>query len=266
MSELVPEVHVNKNGVPVVKHVRPGGKKKKPTRPYYPPLDPAESRVIAQRRDLKQLIEIARHDIYFDGTNNDLPPTLIEYFKENFSDATIAAYLELAEQHKERSLNALMGVLANRDHDRIAGYVVRIVAQDTLDDNRWSNEHRGPYSYGEAMKIYYGLETYKTEGFSPARNILDDEDPATATTMSLIKYTNRMAEAGFEDEVGVIEIKGGRRTMHVIPSGDMVKLLVDRPHDADAIADIVLKDKIEDVGIIRDMLEAPTQSLRDGIL
>lgn len=266
MSELVPEVRVNKNGVPVTKHVRPGGKKKKPTRPFYPTLSPEETRVIAQRKQLKDFVDRARYDLDFDGCNISVPPSLIEYFKDNFSDATIAAYVDLAKTHKDRTVNTLMGVLTNRDNDRIAAYVARIVEQDTLDDNAWCNDYKGPYIYGEALKTFYALEMYKDVGFAPARNILDDEDPATASTMSLIKYTNRMVEAGFEDSVGAIEIKGGRGMVYVIPDSAMVKLIVDRPDDVDDIADLVLKDQIEDAGIIRDMLEAPTQSLRDGIL
>jgi hypothetical protein len=211
-------------------------------------------------------VDIAVHELDFEGANISIPPSLIEYFKENFSDATIAAYADLAKSHEDRAVNTLMGVLTNRDSDRIAGYVARIVEQDTLDDNAWCNDYKGPYSYGEALKIYYGLEKYKDDGFIPASNLLDDEDPVTATTMGLIKYTNRMVDEGFEDEVGAIEISGGRDKVYVIPSSDMVKLLVDRPDDADDIADMVLKDVIEDAGIIRDMLEAPTQSLRDGIL
>lgn len=269
MSNLMPEVHVNKNGVPVKKYVRADGPGTKKAASMPAPVTVDDTAPL--RKSFAACIHYALEEGAYDSTNVDIPSgkKLDAFIAETYSRATMEAYIQIAEeQPMEAYQDLLLGVISNRDSDKVAGYILEIVKRDKQKDYEWSDAAKGSYTYMMAAQVYYGLHHPHMEtniGYTPPENILDESDPEVVKALALIELTNRLYDK--DDSLAALEHDtGGRDEVVYIADDELVRLVLERPEDVDAIVKIIDEEELSDGATIRAMMSAPVQRLRDGML
>lgn len=266
MPNLVPEVRVNKNGVPVTKHVNPARKRRDTSGVPAP-----ESSVQKVNQDTSAELSDCVRSAHRNGGSGfmDLRPvTELLLWQEQMSDATQEAYLEAIHARPDDGYEELLlGVLNESIPDAVARYYLEITKLDP--EQRVIAKELGDAAYRRSSSVYRGLTHY--EGFTPPSDITNGDDPATRVTMGLIRATHRLCneseEYGFTSffNPNPDAMYGHDHVVQLYPP-EFARLVMERPEDSDRIADIVLARGTDDVDTIRAILEADTPQLSNGVL
>lgn len=259
MSHLKAEKRANKHGVVVTKHVRadsgsedkgkripaPAGKVKPPHAVAMTHLDDA------MQRDTHGIPGLRKSKI---------KPALKE-----LSEATVNAFLETFKERPNEGFDEmLLGVLNMGMDDEMSTCLLEIAKLDPSPE-RFAEYDRG-YRFREVShQVYRGLERYQSIGYySHPDDMLDSSDPNVLKTRGLARLTlSLFADPG---AFGITGTQSYGRTAMILDNPELARLALDRPEDADRIAEIVLERQSTDAELIRSIMDSPTQSLRDGVL
>lgn len=274
MPNLIPEVRVNKNGVPVTKHVKPandgGGITSVPS---------PQAKSANYGYDLRVQIQDHVYEAHESGTSGyaklrSLTETMP--WRNMLSDTTLEAYLEAIHSRPDDGFaDLLLGVFNDWIRDGEACYYLEIAKLDPMQNLAGCSEAdrngRGDRAFRRAGSIYRGLEYYGGFRYECPFNILDRSDPAVKATLGLIRVTHRLCNEG--DGVGIDSFfeknpdspYGQDHLVRLEPPA-FAELVATRPDDADRIADIVLSRDITDAATIISVLDAEVPQLSSGIL
>jgi hypothetical protein len=223
------------------------------------------------RKSFAACLHYALEEGAYEDTNVDIPSgkNLDAFIAKTYSRETMEAYVQIAEeQPMEAYQDLLLGVISNRDSDKVAGYILEIVKRDRQKDYEWSDAAKGSYTYLTAAQVYYGLHHphYETNlGYTPPENIFDESDPEVVKALALIELTNRLYD--MDEEMAALEhVTGGRDEVVYIADDELVRLVLERPEEVDRIVSIIEEEELAEGAVIRAMMDAPVQRLRDGML
>ena len=152
----------------------------------------------------------------------------------------------------------LLSALSNDDDNDKAKSVLAVAKLDHQIDPEWSDYAHGTYHYDSAVKALAGLQLYKWSSYQPPADISDEEDQAAMQARALVTVAYRMWEAGDEDEMVDDSI--------AIQDGRLVSLILERPEDAEEIAETVRVTGQKNGDVIREMLASASKSMRSGML
>jgi hypothetical protein len=273
MSNLIPEVRVNKNGVPVTKHVRPanaGGKGKSVPAPKVK----TKSYSYELRSQIRDHV-YAAHEHGLSGFTELGSIAEIMPWRNSLSDATLEAYLETIHARPDDAFDdMLLGVFKDQITDDEACYYLEIAKTDHTQylsglsaDEKWGC---GAGAYRRAASVYRGLESYEGSVYQRPVNILDQSDPVVEATKGLFRVTHRLCTGegtGLDSffRRNADSPYGQDHVMRLAPRS-LPELVVARPEDADRIADIILARDVTDTDTIVAVLDAEVSQLSSGIL
>lgn len=269
MSNLIPQVRVNKRGFAVTKYVRPDNAEK--ANRLIPSLSTATQEVL-NRRIIKTAIKDAMDEGVYEGKElrcsraRDLEP----FLADGFSSATIAAYAEGVQVDSNGVYrDLLVSVMNNLDSDKAAAHMFMFIGLEESHDPTWGRFSNAPRFYRASAELYYGLHRYRDVGFSTPENILDVSSPESrqaiaVMTLSSHLYRDYMADAGLPDLIEKDE--GGRGDIAFVSDLGLVSLVMERPDDVEQIVAIIREELVADPEAIRAMLDAPVQALRGGAI
>lgn len=194
----------------------------------------------------------------YEDTNLKPKMALFKHLR-TLSDDTLDQYLTAMDEHPDKYVaDLILGVLQNEDDDRTSQYVLAIAKMDREIDPEWSDYFGGPYHYVSANKMFKGLSMYAWSGYTPPEDITDDSDPAVAQTKALITVVLRAWENG--------DIADEHDDTMCLGDGNLVSLILERPEDAEEIAQTIHVTGTTDGRRIRDMLDTASASMRSGVL
>lgn len=275
MSTLIPEVRINKNGVPVTKHVKPSNSGGVGTS-----MPPPQAKTANYGYDLRMQI----HDHVFEAHESELNgyPQMrrsiaeIMPWRNMLSDTTLEAYMKaITSRPEDGYADLLLGVFNGWIRDSEACYYLEITKLDPTqnlagcsEDDKWG---RGDKAFRRSGSIYRGLGYYSGFHYERPADILNQSDPAVKATQGLIRVAHRLANEGegtglnsfFEDNK---ESPYGQDHIMRLAPPSLAELVAARPDDADRITDIVLARDTTDTSIIATVLDAEVQQLSNGVL
>lgn len=274
MSHLIPEVRVNKNGVPVTKHIKPANAGAGIASVPAPQVKAAD-----YGYDLRMRIEGHVYQAFesgISGYSGLRSLTEIMPWRNRLSDATLEAYLEAIDSRPEDGFaDLLLGVFNEWVRDGEACYRLEITKLDpshnfagASESNKWG---RGDSAFRRSGSIYRGLEYYGGFPYEQPFDIMNQSDPAVKATHGLIRVTHRLCNEG--DGIGLDSFFERNRDSaygqdHIVrldPSS-LASLVVTRPEDADRIADIILSRGTTNPDTIVAVLDADIPQLSSGLL
>jgi len=259
MSHLTPERRFDKNGKVVTRHVRAEvGKSPGPVIPPPSPL-PGKSQRVELINHVREAMIRGRHGFMGLRSVSEIYASL-----DSFSDATVASYLKEINDNPSSGFDELLiGVLNSDTPGHDANYLLEIAKLDSLGSAFTDGIGR---RYCElARQIRFGLDCYPEINYCPPEDITDQDDPEVAQAMGLIRLTMSL----FNNDVDGIAITGDITYYGVatkIGSIGLVKLVLERPHDAERISAAVVGRGTDDAEVIREMLDSEAASLQDGAL
>jgi hypothetical protein len=184
---------------------------------------------------------------------------LLEHLKV-LNGSTIDAYLSAMEEQPENyHVDNLISVLNNKDDATTAKNILTVIKMDRNADPEWSFAGKGgTYSYMNARQLLAGLHMYRWSGFVPPEDFTDESDPALPKALGLITTALRLWDNGeIEDLVeGTI----------CIADGNLVSLVLERPEDAEEIAETAHTLGSTDGKRVREAMDTASSSLRSGVL
>lgn len=274
MSPLIPEVRVNKNGVPVTKHVKPpnGGS-------GTASMPAPQAKTASYGYDLRKRIEshvYEAHEIDLHGYSRLRSLTEIMPWRNMLSDTTLEAYMDTINSRPEDGYaDLLLGIFDGWIRDSEACYYLEIAKLDPTqslagcsEDDKWG---RGDKAFRRAGSIYRGLEYYGGFQYERPSDILNQSGPMVKATQGLIRVTHRLCNEG--EGIGIdssfeenSESPYGQEHIVRLEPPSLAALVADRPDDADRIADIVLSRDTDDPSIILSVLDAGVPQLSNGVL
>jgi hypothetical protein len=174
--------------------------------------------------------------------------------------STIDAYLRaMDEQPDNYHADLLLSVLNNKDDATTAKNVLAVAKLDKQIDPGWSFSGKGgTYSYGSAKQVIAGLNMYRWSGFVPPEDLTDKSNPAFSKALGLVTAVMLMWDSGEVEDLVDETI--------CISDGNLVSLILERPEDAEEIAETVHTLRSTDGKRVREAMETASSSLRSGVL
>lgn len=255
-GNLIPVQRPDKNGHMVTRWVRPesvtAGNKSFPA--VQSAVKPETSYDLVKKRCI-----LAINTGGYEETTLAPEDDLLSHLKV-LKGSTIDAYLAAMDEQPDRYyVDLLLSVLNNKDDATTAKNILAVVKMDRNVDPEWSFAGKGgTYSYMTAKQLMAGLHMYRWSGFVPPEDLNDESDPALPKALGLITTVLRLWDNGDVDDTV-------DDTM-CIADGNLVSLVLERPEDAEEIAETVRIAKTTDGKRIREMMDNSSKSLRSGVL
>lgn len=254
-NELVPVQRPDKNGHIVTRWVRPesasAGNRSFPVVHAAKPETPYD---IVKRRCI-----LAFNTGGYEETTIAPEEELLNHLQV-LKGSTIDAYLSAMEEQPESyHIDNLLSVLNNKDDATTAKNVLAVAKIDRNVDPEWSFSGKGgTYTYMNAKQTLAGLHMYRWSGFVPPEDLTDESDPAVPKALGLITTVLRLWDNG--DIADLVD-----DTM-CITDGNLVSLVLERPEDAEEIAETAHTLGSTDGKRVREAMETSSSSLRSGVL
>jgi hypothetical protein len=273
MSNLIPEVRVNKNGIPVTKHVKRSNEGRSQAALTAATVKSSYS------YDLRKQIEehvYNAHERGLSGYSSLRSLTQIMPWRNTLSDATLEAYLEAIHSRPEDGFaDLLLGVFNGYHKDWEASAYLEISKLDPQQNLTGSSDKdkygRGDKAYRRACSVYRGLGHYDAFSYEVPLDMLDKNDPMVTKTLGIVRLTHRIcneSESIGMESMFVDNPADALRWDHVVrlEPQSLAALAADRPDDADRIADVVVEREITDTDAIVNILDADVSHLSSGVL
>lgn len=207
---------------------------------------------------VKELCLTALREGEYEDTTISSEDELLQHL-EVLRGKTLDNYLAAIEEEPDSfHEHHLLSVLHNKDSKVTANNVLRVIRMDRDIDPAWSFSGKGgTYAYGSAKEVIAGLGMYRWSGFVPPEDLTDDSDPTVKKALALANVAMQLWDSG--------QIEEPYENTICIQDGNLVSLILERPDDADEIAETASVIESVDGNRIREAMNAAS-GLRSGVL
>ena len=262
-TPLVPTPIVNKNGVRTTVHKRAHEPNKQLLNLPAPVVPFATAKEALVR--VKNAIDAVYSTEDFRGYGIS-EADVLKHRLQKYTPAVIMAYDKAIKEHRRQGYEHL---LISALHQRVpadkSGYLLFIAQHDKDQDTVWAYRTNGTYNHQYAEERYNGIKSLEGQfEFDIPYSVYETDDMRSLQIISaLITATTKMYEADDTKGISHISSPGEGYTLN---NDGLIELIVQRPEDAERIADIAIARDNPEASIIEEVLDAEQPALSDGLL